>query len=149
MLEIVVQRDEVGFLQRMRWQATASAWANEVGPMMVASLRERAPVGKGPNSGELRDSIKYRSSVSRTDASLQFFADVPYTKYVLEGTDPHEIRPRRARALHWNDGGDRFAQLVHHPGTLPNPFPRRALVPVLPLAQRGFKEAFQRALEGR
>ncbi len=42
------------------------------------------------------------------------------------GTARHEIRPRRAEALHW-PGADHAVAKVDHPGTRPNPFMRRAL----------------------
>jgi hypothetical protein len=52
----------------------------------------------------------------------------PATRYVIEGTRPHLIRPRRARALRFEVGGDVvFTKLVRHPGTRPNNFLARAL----------------------
>lgn len=47
-----------------------------------------------------------------------------YASFVDKGTRAHEIRPKKARALHWIDGGgeDRFATVVNHPGTSPRPF---------------------------
>lgn len=40
-------------------------------------------------------------------------------KFVDEGTEPHIIRPVRAKVLHWITpaGEDAFAKEVHHPGT--------------------------------
>lgn len=50
------------------------------------------------------------------------------TRLVLDGTRPHLIRPRRAKALHFFvDGSEVFTTLVHHPGTRPNNFLGRAL----------------------
>ncbi|MET7981698.1 MULTISPECIES: hypothetical protein [unclassified Streptomyces] len=52
----------------------------------------------------------------------------PAVFYVLEGTRPHIIRPRRAKALHFYvEGAEVFSKLVRHPGTKPNPFLQRAL----------------------
>jgi len=52
----------------------------------------------------------------------------PATLYVLEGTRPHIIRPRRARALRFEaDGRVVFANVVHHSGARPNDFLGRAL----------------------
>jgi hypothetical protein len=46
-----------------------------------------------------------------------------YGKFVREGTKPHIIRPRYAKALHWMVGEqDFFASQVHHPGTKANPY---------------------------
>ncbi|MFJ2882483.1 hypothetical protein [Streptomyces sp. NPDC087272] len=54
--------------------------------------------------------------------------DHPATRYVLDGTRPHVIRPRRARALRFQSGGGVvFAARVTHPGTRPNNFLVRAL----------------------
>jgi hypothetical protein len=56
----------------------------------------------------------------------------PYALMHHEGTRPHIIRPRRAKALRWvNARGEVvFAQVVRHPGTHPN----RNLEDNLPLA---------------
>ncbi|WP_329173335.1 hypothetical protein [Streptomyces sp. NBC_01477] len=49
-------------------------------------------------------------------------------RYVLDGTRPHVIRPRRARALRFQSGGSTvFAKVVYHPGTRPNNFLARSL----------------------
>lgn len=54
--------------------------------------------------------------------------DAPYGKYVHEGTRPHEIRPRRKKALRWATGGGFvFAKSVMHPGTKADPFLQNAL----------------------
>lgn len=48
--------------------------------------------------------------------------------YVLNGTRPHLIRPRYAKALRFEvDGRVVYTQLVRHPGTKPNNFLARAL----------------------
>jgi hypothetical protein len=54
--------------------------------------------------------------------------DHPKVRLILDGTRPHLIRPRRARALRFTVGGDVvFAKLVRHPGTRANNFMSRAL----------------------
>ncbi|MFE0545213.1 hypothetical protein [Streptomyces sp. NPDC058891] len=54
--------------------------------------------------------------------------DHPAVRFVIEGTRPHVIRPRRARALRFEVGGQVvFAAYARHPGTRPNPFLQRAL----------------------
>jgi len=51
-----------------------------------------------------------------------------YGFLVREGTKPHEIRPRKAKALRFEIGGEVvFSLLVHHPGTFPNPYHQRVL----------------------
>ncbi|MGW2766255.1 hypothetical protein [Streptomyces sp. NPDC001275] len=52
----------------------------------------------------------------------------PAVRYVIEGTRPHIIRPRRAKALRFEVGGHVvFSAYARHPGTRPNPFLQRAL----------------------
>lgn len=54
--------------------------------------------------------------------------DHPAVLYVLDGTRPHLIRPRRAQALRFTIGNRViFARLVRHPGTRANNFLGRAL----------------------
>lgn len=56
----------------------------------------------------------------------------PATVYVVNGTRPHIIRPRRAKALRFQmDGRTVFAKIVHHPGTSANNFLLRSLREVL------------------
>ena len=45
----------------------------------------------------------------------------PYFLFFIEGTSPHEIRPRFASVLRFEVGADVvFARLVKHPGTKPS-----------------------------
>jgi len=74
-------------------------------------------------TGRLKRSIKRK--VRGTKGEVR--AEAPYAVFVEKGTRPHIIRPVRARALRFQVGGEIvFAKLVHHPGTKPNPFMRRA-----------------------
>lgn len=51
-----------------------------------------------------------------------------YLQFVIDGTPPHIIRPRQARALRFVAGGRVvFARQVRHPGTRPNDFILRSL----------------------
>lgn len=59
-----------------------------------------------------------------------------YGWFVREGTEPHEIRPRLAKALHFFMGDTEvFAMKVDHPGTSPNPYHRRTLSMLMPQIQ--------------
>jgi hypothetical protein len=60
---------------------------------------------------------------------MTWTSDVPYAEFVIGGTSPHPIYPKNVRALHWDDI---FAAHVNHPGTKPDPFPRRAIDRLLP-----------------
>ncbi|KUN37671.1 hypothetical protein AQJ30_15415 [Streptomyces longwoodensis] len=55
--------------------------------------------------------------------------DHPAVLYVVQGTRPHLIRPRRrGGVLRFEVGGDVvYTRLVRHPGTRPNNFLARAL----------------------
>ncbi|MFF4391436.1 hypothetical protein ACFY0G_32305 [Streptomyces sp. NPDC001552] len=54
--------------------------------------------------------------------------DHPATTFVLNGTRPHLIRPRRKKVLRFVvDGEVVFTNLVRHPGTRANDFLGRAL----------------------
>ncbi|MDX2643480.1 hypothetical protein PV341_07805 [Streptomyces sp. PA03-1a] len=54
--------------------------------------------------------------------------DHPAVRFVLDGTSPHIIRPRRKKVLRFEIGGrEVFAAYVRHPGTKPNDFMLRAL----------------------
>jgi hypothetical protein len=55
---------------------------------------------------------------------------VSYAKFVSEGTVPHQILPRTARALAFPGGdlgGVVFAKRVMHPGTRANPYVENAV----------------------
>lgn len=52
----------------------------------------------------------------------------PYLGYILNGTPPHLIAARNAKALRFvMDGVVVFRQVVRHPGTQPNNFMERGL----------------------
>lgn len=136
-------------LRAFSFTSASSRWAAVVGPAVQDALKRAAPVGKGAGAGRLRDSIRYEHRVGGGSARLTFTANTPYARFVLHGTGPHIIRPRKARALRWQgSGGTRFARVVHHPGTKPNPFPERAIRPLLPLIQRRYREIVQSSLRG-
>jgi len=51
-----------------------------------------------------------------------------YGGWVRGGTDPHEIRPKTAKALRFQIGGEIvFAMKVSHPGSRANPYHQRLL----------------------
>jgi len=76
--------------------------------------KSTAPV----RSGAYRDSIQ----CTVDDLTLMLSAGctlAPYALIIEEGSGPHIIEARNAKALHWIDeaGVDRFAKRVMHPGT--------------------------------
>lgn len=59
-----------------------------------------------------------------------------YGEFVREGTPPHEIRPKKAKALHFMiEGKDVFVTKVNHPGTKANPYHKRVLSALMPSIQ--------------
>jgi hypothetical protein len=55
------------------------------------------------------------------DLNIALSNRAPYFLYFIEGTSPHEIRPRFASALCFKVGDEVvFARLVNHPGTKPS-----------------------------
>lgn len=95
-------------------------------------------MGVAEGAAEARSVHRYRdrsgaltaSTVGRVDVSTKGGAEgvieatAGYASFVEEGTAAHEIRARRAVALHWVDdaGDDHFARRVWHPGTRSMPF---------------------------
>ncbi len=96
-------------------------------------------------TGNLGRSI-HLGAVSATRAET--IASANYAIYVERGTQPHEIRPKRAKALRWaassgdarltgtprTGGKVRFAKRVQHPGTKAQPF-------MVPGAQKAVESA--------
>ena len=59
-----------------------------------------------------------------------------YGGYVRDGTPPHIIRPKNAKALRFEIGGAViFAMKVDHPGNKPNPYHKRAMGRLRPQIQ--------------
>lgn len=108
---------------RAKWaaikiQPELRKWAEEVSPEIEAALKAKAPVAK-VNGGRFRQTIRSQVTFTATETKLEAFSRLSYAKYIIEGTSAHEIVPRHARALHFNDV---FAKHVNHPGTKPNKF---------------------------
>ncbi len=77
-------------------------------------------------SGELRRSIEPHQRNTRGGASAEIQIKAPHASFVRDGTPPHTITAKKARALRWEGGkygsGPHFAKSVEHPGTSPNDF---------------------------
>jgi hypothetical protein len=90
-----------------------------LGRRIVTNARRRVPV----RTGALRDSIGSSVSSNASAVRLEVFATAAHARFVHDGTRPHVIRPRRARALRFEMGGRAvFAAHVQHPGTKAAPF---------------------------
>ncbi|MFJ4627194.1 hypothetical protein [Streptomyces sp. NPDC088847] len=95
----------------------------------LAARTERvAEIAKTQAPGSMGDFIDWRIVEDSRGLHGVVTCDHPKVRLVLDGTRPHIIRPRRARALRFEAGGEVvFAQKVRHPGTRPNDFLARAL----------------------
>ncbi|MEZ3180814.1 hypothetical protein KYY02_19600 [Streptomyces pimonensis] len=102
------------------------------GGRVEQKLRQRtertANIAQQLAPGSMGDYITWK--VQDGPRSLQgvIVCDHPAVHYVLNGTRPHLIRPRRAKALRFEVGGRVvYTKLVRHPGTRANNFLGRAL----------------------
>ena len=91
--------------------------------------RQDVPVRTGNLGRQVKEGAIRTVGPRTVHGSVLDTAD--YALYVHEGTRPHLIRPRRAKALRFEIGGRTvFAKLVRHPGTRARPFLRNAGVRV-------------------
>ncbi len=73
----------------------------------------------------------------------------PYFLYFIEGTSPHQIRPRFASVLRFRSGSDVvFTRLVNHPGTKPSDLLQRVKEEAEAEIPRFFAEAWTEVTEG-
>ena len=87
---------------------------------MEADARRLVPV----DTGLLRNSTNLHKI---SDLHYELIAGTTYASDVEFGTKPHEIRPVKAKALHFTAGdGEVFAKMVWHPGTNAQPYMRPA-----------------------
>lgn len=125
------------------WKAAARAWADDVGPLVKRELQAKAPVAP-VNGGGLRKSVRYRTKIFASRAEMTFTA-VDYARFVINGTRAHDIPFKKPQPLLFNVGW-RTVSVVHHPGTKPNDFVRRAIEPLRPAIQAALGEAMAAAL---
>lgn len=89
------------------------------------SAKMRSPV----DTGQLRASHQAGNiTIKGNTISGEVVAEQDYSEAVHDGTRPHVIRPRRAKALTWmGPQGRVFARSVNHPGTKARPWLFNAL----------------------
>lgn len=106
-----------------------------VGPLVVNRAKILAPVDTGRLRAAIGPAQYRRTWTLRPQVTIS--VGVSYAEMVHDGTRPHIIRPRNARALRFMVGGRVvYARVVHHPGTRPRPFLDRAVREVT--AGRGY-----------
>lgn len=100
-------------------------------------------------TGTLTDKTTGRLvSTSEGAAEGEIVADTPYAAYVSDGTRPHDIEPRRATSLRWEDAqGAHFAKKVHHPGTQADPFMGNAYLKAERVLEREAEVVLEKAAE--
>lgn len=120
-------------LRRVMRQASRQE-LRTAGRMVVNRAKVLAPV----DTGRLRASIQGELTRAWTlRPRFTVGSNVEYAAMVNDGTRPHIIRPKNARALRFVvNGRVVYARVVHHPGTRANPFLDRALREVA--ASRGY-----------
>ena len=86
---------------------------------------------------------------SQSDLESAVSNRAPYFLYFIEGTNPHQIRPRFASALYFQSGSDViFTRLVNHPGTKPHDLLQRVKEDAEAEIPRFFGEAWDEVTEG-
>lgn len=108
------------------------SWSGPIGRDLNRRLRTvefRARASAGIRTGNLRRSMTTDRKRVKNGLEGRVGSPVKYAKWHHEGTRPHLIRPRRAKALRFMVGGQIvFASRVRHPGTRPNPYLTRWLL---------------------
>lgn len=97
--------------------------------VVEAQAKRESPV----KTGTLRRSITSR--VERGGDRGVVGTHLRYARSVHDGSRPHIIRPKRAKALFWR-GARHPVTSVNHPGNRANPFFVRALERVRPQVER-------------
>lgn len=117
----------------------AELMRSENGPVVrhlvsqATAVQEEAKRLVGVDSGRLRSSIVKRFVQLPEGPAVEVGSEEPHALLHHEGTRPHMIFPKTARALRFEVGGRVvFAQSVDHPGTKPN----RYLVDALKVLKR-------------
>ena len=145
-MTMTVDRDGIPPWSRFNWEEAAAAWAEDVTPLAGMALRGRAPF----RTGAFRQSIDDRAQVEPGVATVMFYSQVPYAKWIIGGTRAHPIAAVNAKALRWLGPGGigaNYAKRVQHPGTKANEFAEVALLPIGPLLSRMFADAVKEAMK--
>jgi hypothetical protein len=95
---------------------------------MSARTERVARIAETEAPGSMGQYIDWKVTEGPRGLQGVIVCDHPAVHYVLNATRPHLIRPRRAKALRFEVGGDVvYTKLVRHPGSRANDFLGRAL----------------------
>ena len=132
-----------------RGEITINELLRKIGQHVTPILRKFTP----RDTGKLANSTVFQVLRRGGEQFLEFRqgAKTPegefYGPFVREGTAPHVIRPKRPdgvlRFIPAGSGTVVFTREVHHPGTKPNPYHRRALT----AANNGIQELLRQTGE--
>ncbi|MES1975824.1 MAG: hypothetical protein V4472_25480 [Pseudomonadota bacterium] len=174
-IKVTGAKEAADRLRRFSWTVAALRASDGTAPLVMEALRREAPFRtRGSDFSEsagpyrhLRDSISTVRHSSIGGTERVFVSDVPQAWYTIDGTRPHEIRPRpeigRTPETPWRNpaggartvlswiastGERRFATSVQHPGTAPNPWNRRAAEAVMPVVLARYREEIRKELGG-
>lgn len=105
-----------------------AAYLLRLGAEVATEARTRV----GVDTSQTQQTIRPILDPSPVALAVRIVASTRYALFHHEGTRPHVIRPRRAKALRFVSGGQViFASKVNHPGTKPNRFLTTALALVM------------------
>jgi hypothetical protein len=118
------------------YQAEYRAW--EEGDLRRELVKRAVPVQAAVTRGCPKHTATLASTIRKNDGrdARGIYVDIvvgregitPYLGYILNGTPPHIIARRNAKALRFIQNGTVvFRVLVRHPGTQPNNFMERGL----------------------
>lgn len=102
-------------------------------------MKREAPVKQGTLRRSITSRVEQGGNRGVIGTNLQ------YARAVNDGSKPHIIRPKTAKALYWR-GAAHPVKSVRHPGTKANPFVERTRDHLKPIAERELAAEFGSAL---
>jgi hypothetical protein len=145
-MTMTVTREGIPPGSKFSWTDASESWAKDAGPVALGLLRARAPF----RTGAFRNSITSRTEASPASLLLVFYSTSAYAGFIVDGTKPHPIAARNARALRWLGPGGmgvNFAARVSHPGTKANEFAQEAMTVAGPAMARLLAIAVEEAMQ--
>lgn len=123
-------------------EAAATAAVNHGANHLVSEAQSAAPVDTGALAASIHTDGARRSG-NGVEATISTGGEVSeYAVPQHEGAGPHVIRPKTAKALHFNGT---FAKQVNHPGNPPTKFLEEPLLQMAP----AFKAYCAAAMRGQ